>query len=50
MIQYLLFTISPNNRFKDKLKNLIAKYPTVDIGAIGFPVDWDNESLWKNER
>ena len=46
MIRYLLFTISPNNKFKDKLKNLIDKYPTIDTNAIGFPIDWESEPLW----
>ena len=45
MIRYLLFTISPNNNFKDKLQNLIEKYPTVDIAAVGFPIDWIEEPL-----
>ena len=46
MIRYLLFTISPNNNFKEKLKTLISKYPTIDISAIGFPSDWENDSFW----
>ena len=47
MIQYLLFTVSPNSRFKGKLKKLIEKYPTVDIAAVGFPSDWEDEPLWQ---
>ena len=47
IIKYLLFTVSPNNRFTQKLKSLLAEYPTVDIRAMGFPVDWHNELLWK---
>ena len=47
MIKYLLFTISPNNTFKYKLKDLIAAYPTIDIKAMGFPENWDNEPVWR---
>ena len=47
MIQYLLFTVSPNSRFNGKLKKLIEKYPTVDIAAVGFPSDWEDEPLWQ---
>ena len=47
VIKYLLFTVSPNNQFTQKLKFLLAKYPTVDIRAMGFPADWENEPLWK---
>ncbi|GAP71646.1 hypothetical protein SAMD00024442_15_55 [Candidatus Symbiothrix dinenymphae] len=46
MIKYLLFTVSTNNVFTDKLKSLLAQYPTVDKRAIGFPDDWENEPLW----
>ena len=46
IIPNLLFAISPNNNFKDKLKRLIGKYPTIDITAIGFPTDWEDEPLW----
>lgn len=47
IIKYLLFTVSPNNSFAEKLKSLLAQYPTVDIRAMGFPADWQNEPLWK---
>ncbi len=47
IIKYLLFTVSPNNRFTEKLKSLLAEYPTVDIRAMGFPADWHTEPLWK---
>ena len=33
--------------FEDKLKKLIEKYPTVDIAAVGFPSDWEDEPLWQ---
>ena len=47
IIKYLLFTVSPNNRFTQKLKSLLAEFPTVDISAMGFPENWQNEPLWK---
>lgn len=47
IIKYLLFTVSPNNRFTEKLKLLLTEYPTVDIRAMGFPADWHTEPLWK---
>ena len=46
IIKYLLFTVSPNNKFTQKLKSLLAEYPTVDIRAMGFPADWENEPIW----
>jgi abortive infection bacteriophage resistance protein len=46
IIKYLLFTVSPNNTFTQKLKSLLAEYPTIDIRAMGFPAGWQNEPLW----
>lgn len=36
------------NNFKNKLKHLIEKSPTIDITAIGFPTDWKDEPLWSH--
>lgn len=46
IIQYLLQTINPNNTFSDRLKELLAEFPSVDVHAMGFPTEWDKESLW----
>lgn len=47
MIRYFLYTVSPNNSFKDKLKTLLAAYPNIDTAAMGFPSDWESEDIWK---
>jgi abortive infection bacteriophage resistance protein len=47
IIKYFLFTVSPHNTFTQKLKLLLTEYPTVDIKAMGFPADWQEEPLWK---
>jgi abortive infection bacteriophage resistance protein len=47
MILYFLNTINPNHTFKQKLESLFAKYPNVDIRAMGFPADWQSEPLWQ---
>jgi abortive infection bacteriophage resistance protein len=49
MIQYFLFTVSPNNTFEDKLKALLVAYPNIDAGAMGFPDSWKNEDIWKSK-
>ena len=46
MIKYLLFTVSPKSTFTNKVKTLIADYPTIDIRAMGFKPDWETEPLW----
>ncbi|MCL2028702.1 MAG: Abi family protein [Bacteroidales bacterium] len=47
IIKYMLSTVSPNNTFTQKLKNLLVEYPTINIKAMGFPTNWQNEPLWK---
>ena len=47
MIRYFLYTVSPNSKFKDKLKALLAAYPNIDVRAMGFPANWENEDIWK---
>lgn len=47
MIRYLLFSVSPNNSFREKLVDLLSKYPSVDSNAMGFTTGWQNEPLWR---
>lgn len=47
MINYLLQTVNPNNTFKNRFRDLLAKYPNIDVKAMGFPLNWDQETLWK---
>lgn len=44
---YFLQTVNPKNTFVARFKSLLAKYPNVDSSAMGFPSDWQNESLWQ---
>jgi abortive infection bacteriophage resistance protein len=46
-MKYLLDAICPGHKFRNKLKALFAKYPTVDLAALGFPDDWETEALWR---
>lgn len=49
VLKYLEDSIHPNNRFVDELKLHINSYPNVDIAAMGFPDDWDDQPLWKTD-
>lgn len=44
---YWMEAINGKSHFVSGLKNLIAKYPMVDVAAMGFPAGWENEPLWK---
>ena len=46
-MKYLLDVISPGHHFGEKLQGLLAKYPNIDLKAIGFKPRWKEEPLWK---
>lgn len=46
-LAYLQNATHPNNDFKQQLKSLLQVHPNVDVTAMGFPADWENEPLWK---
>ncbi len=47
IIKYFLDIISPDNDFKENLVNLLRNYPCVDVRAMGFPSNWEDEPLWQ---
>ncbi|MDR6966586.1 abortive infection bacteriophage resistance protein [Flavobacterium arsenatis] len=49
MVLYLLQTINPKNSFSQRFQALLAKYPNVDTRAMGFPGNWKNEPIWKEQ-
>jgi abortive infection bacteriophage resistance protein len=46
IIVYLLDTITPQHSFREKIKELIKKYPKTDTTAMGFPQDWSADPFW----
>lgn len=50
MIIYLLNTVNPNHSFVPRFKELLNHYPSIDVRAMGFPADWENEKLWKEKN
>ncbi len=46
-LAYLQDYIHPDNDFKLQLKSLLKAHPNVDVAAMGFPIGWENEPLWK---
>ena len=47
IIKYLIDIISPGNNFKMYLQDLLIRFPSIDISAMGFPLDWEKTVLWK---
>ncbi|MDE5584907.1 MAG: Abi family protein [Muribaculaceae bacterium] len=48
IILYFLQTVNPQNTFVARFRQLLGKYPNVDMRAMGFPENWENEVLWSN--
>ena len=46
-MKYLLDVAEPENHFTESLSELLNKYPSVDLNALGFTSDWLSEPLWK---
>ena len=47
IIKYFLNIISSDNDMKVKIDALLASFPDIDVAAMGFPRDWENEPLWQ---
>lgn len=50
MILFLLQTVNPRTKFRDHFKNLLKKYPGINVGYMGFPKGWENHPLWQDPK
>ncbi|MGI4830636.1 MAG: Abi family protein [Janthinobacterium lividum] len=46
MVQTLLLKVSPESKWKERLKEHFNEYPGVDLIAMGFPADWQTRAPW----
>tara|TARA_R110002153_G_scaffold257677_1_gene416938 strand:- start:1135 stop:2037 length:903 start_codon:yes stop_codon:yes gene_type:complete len=46
IILFLMQTINPEHTIVARFKALLEKYPNVDVFAMGFPKNWETETLW----
>ena len=47
-VLYMLRSINPDSRFVKHFKDLLSRYPTISIEAMGFPSDWERDAFWEN--
>lgn len=47
IIKWFVDVISPHNDMKKHLLQLLADFPMIDVQAMGFPKNWQEEPLWK---
>lgn len=48
ILKHFIDIVHPQNALKEELKTLLQAYPNVDITAMGFPKNWEEEPLWQN--
>ncbi len=46
IVKYFLDVVSPQNDLRGKLADLFNMFPQIDLAAMGFPADWQTETLW----
>lgn len=46
-LQYIQNAMCPSNGFCGQLKSLLDQHPNIDVAAMGFPANWQNEPLWE---
>lgn len=46
MVIYFLNTINPTHKFQDEFRLLLDTYSNIDTRAMGFPENWQLETLW----
>ncbi|MBE6327010.1 MAG: Abi family protein [Bacteroidales bacterium] len=47
IILYFLKTVNADNLFVTRFDALLAKYPKINVCAMGFPSNWKDNELWK---
>jgi abortive infection bacteriophage resistance protein len=47
MLHYLLKQVAPHSQWRTRWENLLAAYPEIPIGAMGFPVNWKDSPIWQ---
>ena len=45
-----LLYFSELSKFRQHFRDLLAKYPKVNVGYMGFPIGWETHPLWKNPK
>ncbi|WP_419596438.1 hypothetical protein [Thiolapillus sp.] len=46
MLAHLMRHISPNSGWKERLEQLLEKYPSVPLAGMGFTENWNAHPVW----
>lgn len=47
MLYVLMYIIADGSKWQHRLADLLKKYPAIDIGAMGFKPDWQEDPFWR---
>ncbi|MAD75552.1 MAG: abortive phage resistance protein [Rheinheimera sp.] len=47
LIAHVMNRIAPDNQWRQRLLDLLDRYPAIDTSAMGFPADWRQLAIWQ---
>lgn len=47
VLLYLLQTVNPGTKYRERFMSLLQDYPNVNIALMGFEIGWESHPLWK---
>ena len=47
ILNHLMRQTSPHTSWDRRLHELLAEFPEVDLRAMGFPLDWQDDTFWQ---
>lgn len=48
VLKYSLYIIAPDTTWHQKFNNLLNDFPDIDLSLMGFPENWKENDIWKN--
>lgn len=48
ILRYLLKNVAPTSLWGYRFRDLLNRYPTISLAAMGFPLDWETHAMWKS--
>jgi abortive infection bacteriophage resistance protein len=48
ILRYLLEKVAPTSKWENRFRDLLIRYPEIQIKNMGFPDNWEDCTIWKN--
>ena len=47
ILRYLLEKVAPTSKWENRFRDLLRRYPDIQIKKMGFPENWEDSPIWK---